>query len=255
VINSIHLRRWDAIIFRVLALCFGLTGILWGAFFLPIFWTQATIAPAAARILAGDSFKTDALDALDAAAKPLDASAFCVPAGLRESAVIKIRQAELAITNGQRDFIEQRLEAARAGVQRSLTCAPADSFLWLARFWLENNVSGLRSENFSFLRMAYRLGPNEGWIMLKRNRYTVVLYPQLPPDLRESAAHEFVRLLDSDLITDAAQIFLGPGAAIQDVLLSRINGVSIARREFFTKLLRGQGYEGAIPGVEERRPR
>ena len=89
--------------------------------------------------------------------------------------------------------------------------------------------------------------------MLNRNRYAMVLYPQLPPDLRESTAHEFVRLMNSDFITDAAQIFLGPGVGIQDVLLSRMKEVSLVRREFFTKLVRGNGYEGAIPGVEERR--
>jgi hypothetical protein len=81
----------------------------------------------------------------------------------------------------------------------------------------------------------------------------MVLYPNLPPDLKQSAAHEFVRLMNSDLLTEAAQIFMGPGREVQGVLLDRLNEVSIRRREFFTKLVRGQGFEGAVPGVEERK--
>ena len=240
---------------RVVLVCFGLGAIIWGAYLLPVFWNQATLGSAVVQIQGGQSFRPEALNALAVSAGQPDERPFCIPVLLRDAAIIKIRESEVAIASGERNVIDLRLEAAQAAVRRSLQCAPADPFLWFAEFWLENNISGLRPRNFDLLRMSYRLGPNEGWIMLKRNRYAAALYPQLPADLRESAAHEFVRLLNSDFVTDAAQIFLGPGAAMREVILGRMGEVSLARREFFVKLLRGQGYEGTIPGVEERRPR
>lgn len=239
---------------RVATGAIGVAALVWAALVFPDLWRQASIGPAANRILVGDAFSPPALETLAQSADAIGARTECFPPALRSVAIIRLRRAETALADGQRAAIDTRMADARDTIRHSLSCAPADPFLWFAAFWLENNLTGFRPENVALLRMSYRLGPNEGWIALRRNRIALVLYDQLPADLQQDAIHEYLRLLQSNFITDAVDIFLGQGRAIQDKLLAQLETVSVDRREFFALLARGRGYEGEIPGVPVRGP-
>ena len=231
----------------------GLAAIIWAVLVVPDFWRQASIGPAASRILVGDLFGAPALEKLAHSADAIGVPTECFPPLLRSIAIIRLRRAETAISDGHRAAIDVRMEHARDTIRSSLSCAPADPFLWFAAFWLENNLTGFRPANIELLRMSYRLGPNEGWIALRRNRIALALYDDLPPDLQRYAVHEFVRLMQSNFITDGADIFLDQGWPVRDALLKEIAGLEQVKIDFFAMLLRGRGYD--VPIVVDRAAR
>jgi hypothetical protein len=112
---------------------------------------------------------------------------------------------------------------------------------------MQNSSTGLRAENFRFLRMSYRVGPNEGWLSIRRNRVAIAIYPGLPDDLKQAAIAEFVQLVTSDLITEAADILAGPGRQVSDMLLARLQGADEKKLRFLALLLAGRGMEDPFP--------
>ena len=90
-------------------------------------------------------------------------------------------------------------------IRQSLACSPADPFFWLALYALEPSAP------LNYLTASYRLGPNEGWIALKRNPVAFANFDELPDDLRRIVVQEFVRIVEmGNTIDDAMKIFVGP---------------------------------------------
>ena len=249
--------RWLAITGRIATVCLGLAAVGWGGFMARMVWQQVPMTSMAVKIVGGEQFAPGVLEnfVTDALPKPLQG--ICQPVMLRTMAVIRLRFAEQAIAAGDGSLIHQTQSALDAALHRALSCAPADPLLWLAVFWLENNVSGLQDDNFRSLRLSYHLGPNEGWLALRRNRFAVAIYPGLPDDLKQQATDEFVQLVRSDFITDAADILAGPGKPVSAILLSRLEGLDHQKLRFLSLILDGMGFEGTIPWSERsahRRP-
>jgi len=157
------------------------------------------------------------------------------------------------LVGGDADQIRQTRSALESALQEAFACTPADPYLWLTVFWSQNNTRGLQQDNFGSLRLSYRYGPNEGWLALRRNRYAVAIYPALPDDLKRNAIDEFRQLVKSDFITDAADIIVGPGRSISDLLLSRLDGIDVQKLRFLARLLDAKGFEAKIPGVQHAR--
>ena len=108
-------------------------------------------------------------------------------------------------------------------IRSSLSCAPADPFLWLALYSVEVTENGFKPDYLKYLRLSYRLGPQEGWIALKRNPLAFAVFQQLPPDLGENAVNEFVAmLLESRFIDQAAEILIGPAWPERELILSQV---------------------------------
>jgi len=104
------------------------------------------------------------------------------------------------------------------------------------------------------LRLSYRLGPNEGWISLRRNRLALALYEQLPPDLAGRSLVEFAGLVRSRFYEEAVDIFVSAGAPPRDKLISRLAELDELDRRAFGKVLLDRGYSYAIPGLDRREP-
>jgi hypothetical protein len=77
-------------------------------------------------------------------------------------------------------------------IRQSLACSPADPFFWLALYALEPSAP------LNYLTASYRLGPNEGWIALKRNLVAFANFDELPDDLRRIVV-QFVKCGDEPL--------------------------------------------------------
>lgn len=116
-------------------------------------------------------------------------------------------------------------------------------------FWLENTRNGFSADNFKYLRMPYELGPNEGWVSLKRNGLALALFEQLPPDVADMATDEFVRLLNNGFNREAVAIFTGPGWRIRNLLFPKLKKVGEGQREAFARTLYNDGYDVDVPGV------
>lgn len=234
---------------RTFMVLLGGFALAWSAYVLPVFWQQAPFERIATRVIAGDPFKPRALAELLPGVQALERGRVCRPSGLRAAAVIRLRLAEDSIKGGEPE-IDGSLNSLRDSIHLSLECSPADPFLWLVLFWVENALNGFSPDHLAYLRMSYREGPDEGWIALKRNGFALALLDQLPPDLAETALAEFQRLLSSGFYEAALAIFTGPGWLNRNLLLSRIKNVPDLNREVFARMLHGEGYQVDVPGTK-----
>jgi hypothetical protein len=232
---------------RIFTVALGCVGIVWGVLAFPVFWQQSPLEHTAERIIAGDAFKRETLMKLGPTLDAVDQMAYCRPAGSRSAAIIRLRLLEEAIAAAER--IDDQMDGLDRAIRHSLACSPADPFLWLVLFWVENNRSGFSPDHLGYLRMSYLLGPNEGWIALKRNGRAVALFRQLPSDLREMAVTEFARLVDSLFYDAAADILAGAGWQVRDILLARLGVIGERRREGFAKVLDARDYDLQVPGI------
>jgi hypothetical protein len=233
----------------------GVAAIAWGVDTFPVFWQQSPLEHTAMRAIEGYPFSTDGLIGLMPTVEATERARYCRPAGLRSAAIIRLRLAEEAIAASERNRIDGLLSTLRGSIHGSLDCSPADPFLWVALFWLENNLSGFSQHHLEYLQLSYRLGPNEGWLGLKRNGLALAMFEQLPPNLREMAINEFAGLLESGFYKEVVAIFTGPGWPLRDVLLLRLKAVTDVHRQAFAGELYSEGYDVNVPGVKEINPR
>jgi hypothetical protein len=254
--RKVDSRPRYSILLRVFCVVCGLAAIAWGATTLPIFRQQVMIESTARRIVRGETFKVDGLVAQTDDAEAAENSWYCRPSGLRSAALIRLRLAEMSSREGTPSLAESRMEEFAGSVRAALACTPSDPFLWLALYWAENNRNGFKTQYIDYLRMSYRLGPNEGWVMLKRNPFALAVFEQLPPDLADMAVAEFAKILNTEgLKYEAVAIFTGAGWRIRDRLLPALKNVAGRHRQAFADALRSAGYSVAVPGTQSREPR
>jgi hypothetical protein len=235
---------------RSCLIAIGCIAMWWGIVEFPAFWRETTAKGIAGRIVAGDPFKADVLTRQVFILSDVERSAYCYPDALRNAAIIELRAVEVAEAAGDRS--QQRLDKLHTAILNSLSCAPADPFLWLALYWLESTKNDFRPNALQYLQMSYRLGPNEGWIALKRNPLAFVRFQQLPPDLAKEVVDEFISLVQTGLIPQAVDIFSGPAWPERDLILSRFENVADKDRKLFADTLYDHGIDVNVPGIEPR---
>lgn len=240
---------------RVFTILLGLSGVVWGATNFATFWRQLGIERTAAKILDRETFKLNALVPFIPALAEIEQSHYCRPQSLRSAAIIRLRLAEEALAAGERAMVDERLSALESSIRKALACEPADPFLWLVLAWLGNAREGFKQEQLAYLRLSYRLGPNEGWIAARRNRLSLAMFQRLPPDLATAAVDEFAHMLNSWLYWETIAIFTGPGWPVRDRLLASLKNVGERQREAFAKELYTEGYNVIVPGIALREPR
>jgi len=252
---ALDYSRPALVIARVFTISLGSLAVLWAISALPSLWRQATIENLASRIINYERFKPKALvpflPLLDAA----EDQPYCRPEVLHSVSIVRMRLAEDAMAVADRADLDDRLTAVKNSIRRSLSCAPADPFLWMALAWLGNATDGFRPEQTEFLRLSYQLGPNEGWVAARRNRVALSAFSRLPPDLADDAVREFAHMVDSWMYYDTIAIITGPGWPIHDRLLGALDGVGLPQREALAKALYQRGYDAQIPGVAPHDPR
>jgi hypothetical protein len=240
---------------RLFAAALGLAAITWGAATFPVFWSQLPIEHTAAAIADRNAFKSHSLDPLLPAVNRIEQSGYCRPEAARSAAIIRLRLAEEAVTNAERDAIDARLGALQDTILKSLACAPSDPFLWTILTWLDQTRQGFRPQQLTYLRLSYRLGPYEGWIADRRNRLALSMFWRLPPDLVEAVLREFAAMVNSRFYEAAIAILTGPGWPLHDQLLAALRDSDMRQREELAKELYSAGYEVAVPGVALPRDR
>lgn len=239
---------WLARGFLAVAAC---SSVAWGATTLPDFVDQTRLDGASDLILrnvpVSDAELGDLAPLLSRAAARTD----CMPAIERSAAVIRLRFAENALVSGGR--VDTRMGELDASVRKSLGCAPADPYLWAVLFWLRNIRQGLSDANFDLLRMSYRLGPNEGWIVVKRSAMALAMFDALPPDLSDAVVAEFARLVKTELYTEAIDLLKGPGWVHRGRLLAGLATVPQRNVDVLTRTMADIGYDLDRRSPAERR--
>ena len=227
---------------RAVAAIFGCIGIWWGSVVLPDFLKFSSTKHIANRIAAGDPFKGNTFVRQRPILRDIETSAFCEPSAIRSAAIMRLRMADLVLSSGGHERADE-LQTLDSAIRNSLSCSPADPFLWLALFWMNSSDSHLRPDDLNYLRISYSTGPNEGWIGVKRNRLAFARYDQLTADLADNAVVEFGRLVESGFFQAAAEIFGGLAAKERYLVLAHLNHIPKRSREDFLKVLNNLGYD------------
>jgi len=234
--------------FRSLCVGTGLLGIVWGAWFLPLFWKESTISQFSTRIVRGETFSPALLESRLAEFERGSRFLACAATEARSKAVI-----ELSLLNqgfdASSDAIDDKLAATRRSIVDGLSCLPSDAYLWFALFQVESLRAGFNTEYLRYLDMSYKYGPNEGWIAIPRNRAAFAIFEALPTTLQSKVLDEFVLLLRTELYAEAIDIFLGAAAPHRDAVVKRLATVSEKNRQLFAVQLARKGIDAAIPGT------
>ena len=238
---------------RLLAVAFGALAIAWSAEVIPLHRIGQPLANTADAILSGEIFDIARLHALmDRLDKEppriLEAS------GLDGVALIRMSLLEQQLKSPGRAVSISDYDKARLDVGAALARSPTNAYMWLSAFGLKRLRGDPAADDLKLLRMSYRLGPNEGWIAVRRSPLSIAAFASLPQDLQEAALQEFVGLVGSGLRDDAANILAGPGWPIRDQLLSRLINLDEDSRRQFANVLAAKDLEGVVvPGLQPRR--
>jgi hypothetical protein len=236
---------------RSFVVILGCIAVWWGIIELPVFWRESSTERIADRIIAGEPFNSDTLSRQLPVLQAAENSPNCRPSAVRSAAIIRLRIVEYNNSSGNKSHIDEQSNALRNSTRTSLSCSPADPFLWLVYYWMQSTQNGPTSEQLKYLRMSYQLGPNEGWIALKRNRLAFAIIDQLPPDLAENAIDEFVGLLDTGFYEQAAEIFTGPAWHVRNLILARLDSIPDRRLKPLANAVHRLGYEVGLPRIDE----
>jgi hypothetical protein len=241
---------------RAFTCLLGVGAIGWGGLELPGFWQQASLDRVATEILQGQTFRARLLADQAQQTEPQEHSSFCNPAVLRDAVAIRLAIYDDAIASKSKTRTDATYIPLYDATRTVLSCEPADSFAWLTLFWLDLTKHGLTPENSAFLRLSYMVGPNEGWIALRRSRLAIALFPRLPADLANDAADEFVKLVDTAaLYPETAAIFAHATPAVQGRLAAALKSAKPVQRQIFAETLSELGLQVRIPGVPNTPPR
>jgi hypothetical protein len=227
----------------------GAIALLWAMEFGPGFWAYASLDGVASRIVRSDDLSMELLEETVPLLDALEKSERCFPRAMHNAAIIRGRMVQIAVDNSDPEQVRRSAGAANAMIRKSLSCAPADPFLWFALFWLEGMQHGFSDELVGYLSKSYELGPYEGWIGLRRNKYALIVYPLLPPTLQDSVVKEFAALVNSGFIRVSAANLMGAGWPIHDTLLAALADVSPKFKRQLGNDLRRAGVEVDIPGL------
>jgi len=238
------------VLMRAVVLISGAMALGWAFFALPIFWQQYPLEKTAAHIIVGDAFKHEAVAPIAATFAGLQDSKWSRPSILGAAAVTDLRLLERAMAARDRNNLDGLMDETANMIRRSLASSPADPLLWAVLFWLENTRNGFKRGRLSYLDMSYRVGPNEGWVAVKRTRFSLAIYPVLTPALAEDAVSEYSRLVGSGFFNEAADILDGPGWPIHDILISGLKDVDEDSRQTFSKIIYRRGIDLDVPGIE-----
>jgi hypothetical protein len=239
---------------RSFVIVVGCLAVSWGVVEFPVFWQESSLERVGDRIIAGAPFKPEIIARQSSLINSIGRSAHCRPAALRGAAIVRLRMVEAAISENDRDHIDEQLKILGNVIRSSLACSPADPFLWIVLFWMENAQSGADPSYLKYLRMSYHLGPNEGWIAIKRNPIVLANLASLPPDLAEAGISEFVALVRSHFYSEAGDIVAGLDWPTRVLLFARLREVNEVDRQTFAKLLHDRGLDNTpVPGTAPTR--
>jgi hypothetical protein len=237
------------VLVRVFVAALGTAAVAWGSITISIFSQQATIETIAHHIVSGDTYKIDVLLRQLSVVEAVEKSAYCRARAVSSAAIIRLRLVEDANRDAKRKSVDsQKTRELDDSIRRSLSCTPADPFLWLVLYW-EGVHNGFKRGYLKYLELSYRFGANEGWIALKRNPLAFANYESLPTNVTTDVINEFLALINSGLYDPAVAILRGPAWRLQNILLPHLARLPLRQREIFATIAYYRGLTITVPGV------
>lgn len=244
----------SALCARIIAIVVAAAAAIWGVVTYPAFWADTKIAGVAAQIAAGEPFKRENLTELRPDIDALESASLRTPESVHNVALIELRLAEMDYGAGEKIGTDPQFVRARHAIEEALRAVPSDSFMWFSLFWVAKTRDGFSAALIPYLRMSYRYGPEEGWIILRRNRVVVPLLSVLPPDIVAHVVKEFRQIVEMPMyVNDAVDILTNVGWDNRATLIAGLRDVPEDAKRQFARAIYKLGYDVAIPGVEERK--
>lgn len=236
---------------RAFVILLGLASIAWGGFLLPIFWQQSTLHDMANEYVQGHTFAIQSLLQEAELIGPLESSSYCNPTALHDIVMLRLAILEEAVAQDNLTLVDSAAVPLEEASWASLSCAPADPFVWLVLFWVDARKQGAQSNTVAFLRLSYASGPNEGWIDLWRNQLVMKLFEHLPDDLKNDALDEFMKLVNTGrLYEQTAAIFAAATPSTQSQIAARVRASNDITRRVFATVLYDKGVDvGVISSI------
>lgn len=138
IATAILSRSTSSGLLRAAIVCCGCLLVGWTAATLPVFRQTAGADRTAAAILTGQSFPTDLVTRYIDDTKNAEVFGFYRAIARRSRAVLELYLYEEAFAAGRTDLIDTRRRNLLGSVKAALHCAPADAYLWLLLFSIEN---------------------------------------------------------------------------------------------------------------------
>jgi hypothetical protein len=227
----------------------GTLGLAWSVLTLPTFWTEFPIKQFSEHIVRGETFPPDVLQTASRDFRHGFHLTACDAVAAHGSAVLELAILDRSFATPANAPVDNQIEASRNSILSGLACLPSDAFLWFELYRIESLQSGFRTEYLRHLAMSYRLGANEGWIAILRNKAAFAIFPALTDELKSRVLDEFCLLLRTELYQQAIDIFLGSAEPYRDLIVARMDAVPVQNRQAFADLLARRGVDGHIPGT------
>ncbi|MDT4743665.1 hypothetical protein [Bradyrhizobium sp. WYCCWR 12699] len=222
---------------------------LWSAAALASFRATAPARDITARIIADERFRPGALADMQTKMSATSTLLIIQPEFALARALVAVSLAEqtaLRMTSGEAD---REIGIAEAAVKSSLSLNPTDSFLWLMLYSLKTTRSGFGPDNVKYLDQSYLAAPLDGWIVLRRSRLALAIFPLLSAVVQSEVVSEFAALVDSGFFDEAAFILTNVGWNQREILLQSLQPLDPLPREAFAKRLEQNGAKVRVPGV------
>lgn len=246
--SNVQLSVRDLRVTRSFVAILGCLAIWWGTTEEPVFWKQSLVKGVANNILAGELFRNATLTGLLPIIEEIQSAAYCDPTALRSVVIIQLRMLDIELKTSNPKVFDINFPSVSNAIRRSLSCSPADSYMWLSLYQAESMRDGGKADDLKYLRMSYQLGPNEGWIAAKRNRLVFSNVDRLPVDLVDRSINELVALLNNRQFIDAAaDVFVGPAWHVREKIIPRLSELSKPNRDLLEKILKSRGHDVSIP--------
>lgn len=240
---------------RVVIASLGIVAIVWAIVAARAYSKDALLADTAKAILSGDKFNPKQVESIKRRVATPTAD-LNEASALSGAAIMRMFLLEEQLKSGNHELSVSDYDQLQTNVGDALARSPTDSFMWLAAFWLKRLRFQPAVSDLNLLRMSYWSGPNEGWIAIKRIPLALGTFGSLPPDLAEQALQDFVGLVRSGFIRQAAGVLEGPGAAMRNQLAGKLLTVDTVYRQALARELEEKDIEGVvIPGIEKQKPR
>jgi hypothetical protein len=232
---------------RGLIVLLGLVSASWGLITVTTSRDQPLLKRLTSQIIDGQPFSHAVLNSQISTLERVELAEYCEPVALRANAIIRLRIFEEVMSGTQGAVPEEPLAHLKPALKHSLSCLPSDSFMWFVLVWLESKSHRLQDRELEYLRLSNRLGPNEGWIELRRVRFALSIYDQLPRDLAEHTLQEFIKLVEQGLLDQMADNFLSINAELQELILVRLATVDGRHQDNFSRALARRGKPLKVP--------
>ncbi|MGL3111392.1 hypothetical protein [Bradyrhizobium sp. BR 1432] len=231
-------------------LLLGAAGLWWSSIVLPIFRSAAPAREITERIMTDQRFKAGTLRHVllqmeREPQRPVVQSSF-----VRAKALVELRAAEEAVGRKSSEEADAEIAAAEQTVHASLALNPTDSFLWLMLYSVRTAREGFAPENVRYFEQSYSSGLHEGWIVLRRNRLALSVFPMLTTSIQARVVSEFAEMVDLGFVDEAVVNLTDVGWPHRERLLASLEQVDIAARELLARQLSRNSVKVVVPGIE-----